>query len=132
MDDAVASASEQDVKKLDDMIWKTETERLYDHPFLPPLRFYVYVMPKEFTYDLLTLFRNTYRETSNLTSNEGSSGDSNDFDSMIASIRDLDIAPETIRSFLPKVNWERLASMYVPGRSGAECEARFLDAFNGD
>lgn len=55
---------------------------------------------------------------------EGSSGDSNDFDSMIASIRDLDIAPETIRSFLPKVNWERLASMYVPGRSGAECEAR--------
>ncbi|XP_058199967.1 uncharacterized protein LOC131314974 [Rhododendron vialii] len=58
---------------------------------------------------------------------EGSSGDSNDFDSMIASIRDLDIAPETIRSFLPKVNWERLASMYVPGHSGAECEARWLN-----
>ncbi|KAI8528968.1 hypothetical protein RHMOL_Rhmol12G0189600 [Rhododendron molle] len=65
LDDAVASASEQDVKKLDDMIWKTETKRLYGHPFLPPLRVYVYEMPKKFTYDLLTLFRNTYRETSN-------------------------------------------------------------------
>ncbi|KAI8523450.1 hypothetical protein RHMOL_Rhmol13G0074600 [Rhododendron molle] len=69
LDDAVASASEQDVKKLDDMIWKTETERLYGHPFLPPLRVYVYEMPKKFTYDLSTLFWNTYRETSNLTSN---------------------------------------------------------------
>ncbi|KAF7143212.1 hypothetical protein RHSIM_Rhsim05G0022200 [Rhododendron simsii] len=38
-------------------------------PFLPPLRVYVYEMPKKSTYDLLTLFRNTYRETSNLTSN---------------------------------------------------------------
>lgn len=58
---------------------------------------------------------------------ERSSGDSNDFDSRIASIRDLDITPENIRSFLPKVNWERLASMYVAGRSGAECEARWLN-----
>ncbi|KAH7850578.1 hypothetical protein Vadar_000103 [Vaccinium darrowii] len=55
---------------------------------------------------------------------ERSSGDSNDFDSRIASIRDLDFTPENIRSFLPKVNWERLASMYITGRSGAECEAR--------
>ncbi|KAH7854444.1 hypothetical protein Vadar_013882 [Vaccinium darrowii] len=58
---------------------------------------------------------------------EKSSGDSNDFDSMIASIRDLDITPENIRSFLPKVNWDRLVSMYVAGRSGAECEARWLN-----
>ncbi|KAG5523541.1 hypothetical protein RHGRI_035373 [Rhododendron griersonianum] len=68
LDDAVASVSEQGVKKLDDMIWKTETERLYGDPFFPPLRVYVYEMPKKFTYDLLTLFRNTYRETSNGTS----------------------------------------------------------------
>ncbi|KAH7841626.1 hypothetical protein Vadar_032259 [Vaccinium darrowii] len=58
---------------------------------------------------------------------ERSSGDSNEFDSMIASIRDLDITPENIRSFLPKVNWERLASVYVARRSGAECEARWLN-----
>ncbi|XP_058206405.1 probable arabinosyltransferase ARAD1 isoform X1 [Rhododendron vialii] len=69
LDDTVASASEQGVTKLDDMIWKTETERLYGDPLFPPLRVYVYEMPKKFTYDLLTLFWNTYRETSNLTSN---------------------------------------------------------------
>ncbi|KAF5207660.1 Xylogalacturonan beta-1,3-xylosyltransferase [Thalictrum thalictroides] len=33
------------------------------------LRVYVYEMPAKFTYDLLWLFRNTYRETVNLTSN---------------------------------------------------------------
>ncbi|XP_047315933.1 uncharacterized protein LOC124919671 isoform X2 [Impatiens glandulifera] len=55
-------------------------------------------------------------------------GDSNDVDSIITSIRDLEITPENIRSFLPKVNWERLASMYFPGRrSGPECEARWLN-----
>ncbi|GFY87399.1 myb domain protein 4r1 [Actinidia rufa] len=59
-----------------------------------------------------------------LISDDGSSGRSNGFDSIIASIRDLDITPENIRSFLPKVNWERLASMYITRRSGAECEAR--------
>ncbi|XP_038987867.1 myb-like protein L [Phoenix dactylifera] len=40
---------------------------------------------------------------------------------------DLDVTPEKIRSFLPLVNWDRLASMYVPGRSGEECEARWLN-----
>ncbi|XP_058091569.1 uncharacterized protein LOC131237684 isoform X2 [Magnolia sinica] len=58
---------------------------------------------------------------------EGSSGDSN-VDSIIASINDLEITPENIRSFLPHVDWERLASMYVTGRSGAECEARWLNS----
>lgn len=32
-----------------------------------------------------------------------------------------------IREFLPKVNWDQVASMYVQGRSGAECEARWLN-----
>lgn len=65
-DDAVA-----DVNNLDDSVWITETRRLYDHPSPPPLplRVYVYEMPSKFTYDLLWLFRNTYRDTSNLTSN---------------------------------------------------------------
>ncbi|XP_010243798.1 PREDICTED: uncharacterized protein LOC104587774 isoform X2 [Nelumbo nucifera] len=55
------------------------------------------------------------------------SGDSNAFDESIASITDLEITPEKIRSFLPNVDWERLASMYVLGHSGAECEARWLN-----
>jgi myb proto-oncogene protein len=45
-------------------------------------------------------------------------------DSILASIRDLEITPEKIREFLPRVNWDQLASSYVAGRSGAECEAR--------
>ncbi|XP_027160948.1 probable arabinosyltransferase ARAD1 [Coffea eugenioides] len=60
----------QDVSNLDDSVWIAETRRLYDHPSPPPpLRVYVYQMPSRFTYDLLWLFRNTYRDTSNLTSN---------------------------------------------------------------
>ncbi|KAK3013006.1 hypothetical protein RJ639_008738 [Escallonia herrerae] len=64
-------ASESDVKKLDDLVSKRETQRLYhDTSSLPSaIRVYVYEMPAKFTYDLLWLFRNTYRETSNLTSN---------------------------------------------------------------
>ncbi|XP_062029068.1 uncharacterized protein LOC133745092 [Rosa rugosa] len=54
-------------------------------------------------------------------------GDSNDIDKILASIKDLEITPYSIREFLPKVNWEQLASMYVPGRSGGECEARWLN-----
>ncbi|KAJ9546185.1 hypothetical protein OSB04_025892, partial [Centaurea solstitialis] len=55
-DDSVAdSAAEDDqqVKRLDDLIWRSETAR----------------MPAKFTYDMLWLFQNTYRETFNLTSN---------------------------------------------------------------
>lgn len=72
-DDSVGSVGEEDVKKLDDSIWKTENHRFYEDSFYPsaasPLRVYVYEMPSKFTYDLLWLFQNTYRETSNLTSN---------------------------------------------------------------
>lgn len=52
-------------------------------------------------------------------------GDSNDLDNILASIKDLNITEDDIRKFLPKVNWEQLASMYVMGHSGAECEARY-------
>lgn len=68
-DDTVTSVQEKDVKKLDDVMWKTETTRLYGDSFFTPLRVYVYEMPSKFTYDLLVLFQSTYRETSNLTSN---------------------------------------------------------------
>lgn len=43
----------------------------------------------------------------------------------MASISDVEITHEKLRLFLPKVNWEQLASMYLMGRrSGAECETR--------
>lgn len=73
IDDTVGTVSEEDVHKLDDLIWKKETERLYSDSFYPAfssaLRVYVYEMPDKFTYDMLWLFRNTYKDTSNLTSN---------------------------------------------------------------
>ncbi|KAL8478676.1 hypothetical protein ACS0TY_030526 [Phlomoides rotata] len=62
-----------------------------------------------------------------LLSEENGSYDSGNVDSVIVSIKDIDITPEKLRLFLPKVNWEQLAAMYVPGHSGAECQARFLN-----
>ncbi|KAJ7949874.1 Exostosin family protein [Quillaja saponaria] len=72
-DDTASSVlEEEEVKKLDNSMFRTETNRLNDHPYFPvgfPLKVYVYEMPSKFTYDLLWLFRNTYKETSNVTSN---------------------------------------------------------------
>ncbi|XP_048329657.2 uncharacterized protein LOC107418690 isoform X2 [Ziziphus jujuba] len=62
-----------------------------------------------------------------LSDSGGSYGDLNDLDNLLVSIKDFDITAENIRKFLPKVNWEQLASMYVVGRSGAECEVRWLN-----
>ncbi|KAJ0106596.1 hypothetical protein Patl1_19692 [Pistacia atlantica] len=58
---------------------------------------------------------------------EGSSTDANGLDNIFASIKDLDVTPEMIREFLPKVDWNQLASMHVEGRSGGECEAQWLN-----
>ncbi|XP_065852280.1 uncharacterized protein [Euphorbia lathyris] len=58
---------------------------------------------------------------------EGSPRDTNNLDAILASIRDLEITPERCREFLPKVNWDQLASLYVVGHTGAECEARWLN-----
>ncbi|KAJ1285885.1 hypothetical protein BS78_03G312300 [Paspalum vaginatum] len=59
---------------LDAAIRDQEETRLYGDTAWPapaagPLRVYVYEMPSKFTYDLLKLFRDSYRETDNLTSN---------------------------------------------------------------
>lgn len=59
---------------LDDSIWRSESERMAGRspdPWanLSVVRVYVYEMPAKFTYDLLRLFRDTYRETDNATSN---------------------------------------------------------------
>ncbi|XP_042058071.1 probable arabinosyltransferase ARAD1 [Salvia splendens] len=65
------TVDERNVKRLDDLIAEEEEKRLYggESSFYSPIRVYVYDMPSKFTYDLLWLFHNTYRETSNLTSN---------------------------------------------------------------
>lgn len=60
----------------------------------------------------------------NQDSSEWSCGYANNFDNMLVSIKDLEITPENIRKFLPEFNWDQLASKYVTGRTGAECEAR--------
>ncbi|XWS58748.1 hypothetical protein CRYUN_Cryun08bG0060400 [Craigia yunnanensis] len=63
---------EDDVRRLDERKSAKDMEWVHGDPYYPlnfPIRVYVYEMPKKFTYDLLWLFRNTYRETSNLTSN---------------------------------------------------------------
>ena len=60
---------------LDAAIRREEEARLYGEPGSAwpaapaPLRVYVYEMPRKFTYDLLSLFRDSYRQTTNLTSN---------------------------------------------------------------
>ncbi|CAK8534230.1 unnamed protein product [Lathyrus sativus] len=46
---------------------------------------------------------------------------------IIDSFKDLEITPVRIRAFLPKVKWDPLASMHVTGRTGAECESRWLN-----
>ncbi|XP_038700033.1 probable arabinosyltransferase ARAD1 isoform X2 [Tripterygium wilfordii] len=72
-DDTMRSeATDEDVKRLDDMVYRGDAERMIGDPYYPvnlPIRVYVYEMPSKFTYDLLWLFRNTYKDTSNLTSN---------------------------------------------------------------
>ena len=61
------------MKKFDDLLWQREIRRVYEDAYYPAatsaIRVYVYEMPAKFTYDLLWLFRNTYKETSNHTSN---------------------------------------------------------------
>lgn len=71
-DDTVTFPREEDVRRLDDRKYEKEREWELTDPFYPlamPLRVYVYQMPSNFTYDLLWLFRKTYKQTSNLTSN---------------------------------------------------------------
>uniref|UniRef100_M4CWI7 Exostosin GT47 domain-containing protein n=1 Tax=Brassica campestris TaxID=3711 RepID=M4CWI7_BRACM len=68
-DDTVRGEKEDDdVRKLDEMVFEREN-RLLDEDPVYPVKVYVYEMPKKFTFDLLWLFHNTYKETSNATSN---------------------------------------------------------------
>uniref|UniRef100_A0A0E0LGZ2 Uncharacterized protein n=1 Tax=Oryza punctata TaxID=4537 RepID=A0A0E0LGZ2_ORYPU len=39
----------------------------------------------------------------------------------------FEVTAESLRSVLPLINWDKIAAMYLPGRSGAECESRWLN-----
>ena len=69
-DDTVRGEKEDDdVRKVDEMVFERENRLLDEDPVGYPVKVYVYEMPKKFTFDLLWLFHNTYKETSNATSN---------------------------------------------------------------
>lgn len=38
----------------------------------------------------------------------------------------FEVTPESLRSVLPLINWDKISAMYLPGRSGAECESRYF------
>ncbi|KAJ0239296.1 SANT/Myb domain-containing protein [Hirschfeldia incana] len=52
-------------------------------------------------------------------------GCSDDIDTILESVSNLEITPEMIRQFLPKVNWDQLD---IKNRSAAECEARWMSS----
>ncbi|XP_010506400.1 PREDICTED: snRNA-activating protein complex subunit 4-like isoform X2 [Camelina sativa] len=52
-------------------------------------------------------------------------GSTYDIDAINESIRNLEITPEMIRQFLPKINWD---SLDIKDRSAAECEARWMSS----
>ncbi|XLS59078.1 hypothetical protein HN51_008833 [Arachis hypogaea] len=60
-------------------------------------------------------------------SSEVPHGDGNYMDSIMEYTNQVDITPEIMKKYLPDVNWDKLASTHVPGRTGAECESRWLN-----
>ncbi|CAA7038508.1 unnamed protein product [Microthlaspi erraticum] len=68
-DDTVRGESDRLAMKFDDLVFERENRLLNEDPAAFPVKVYVYEMPRKFTYDLLWLFHNSYKETSNLTSN---------------------------------------------------------------
>ncbi|CAL5078244.1 unnamed protein product [Urochloa decumbens] len=73
-----------------------------------------------------------YQETLILDSlNNGSAiGDFNAVDMAYALTNgagNFEVTPENLRSVLPLINWDKISAMYLPSRSGAECESRWLN-----
>ncbi|CAN1856430.1 Myb-like protein L [Linum perenne] len=67
-------------------------------------------------------------EATNTFSCSGHDGDSDELDRRIKAVSDLEITPEIMKQFLPKVDWNELASRNLEGRSGPECQARWLNS----
>ncbi|XP_014752712.1 uncharacterized protein LOC100828457 isoform X3 [Brachypodium distachyon] len=66
----------------------------------------------------------------NSMKNGSSTGDFSALDiacAMTNTAGNFEVPPEILRSVLPLVNWDKIAAMYLPGRSGAECESRWLN-----
>ncbi|KAL6880255.1 hypothetical protein ACP4OV_011820 [Aristida adscensionis] len=73
-----------------------------------------------------------YQETLILDSMNNASGigDFNAVDMALALTNgagNFEVTPESLRSVLPLINWDKISAMYLPGRSGAECESRWLN-----
>ncbi|CAN6209283.1 unnamed protein product [Urochloa humidicola] len=73
-----------------------------------------------------------YQETLILDSlNNGSAiGDFNAVDMAYALTNgagNFEVTPENLRSVLPLINWDKISAMYLPSRSGMECESRWLN-----
>lgn len=62
-----------------------------------------------------------------LLSSQENMEDTSLLDEQISSISQTEVTAENIRSFLPHVDWERVASTYVAAHSGADCESRWLN-----
>ncbi|EOA15694.1 hypothetical protein CARUB_v10006404mg [Capsella rubella] len=52
-------------------------------------------------------------------------GSADDVNTILEGIKNLEITPEMIRQYLPKVNWDQLD---IKNRSGAECEAQWMSS----
>ncbi|KAK9691512.1 hypothetical protein RND81_09G201800 [Saponaria officinalis] len=70
------------------------------------------------------------RSEAHVLSSAEEPGFANGVDAMMVSIKNHNITPETIQRFSGKVNWDQLASIYLPRRSGEECETRWLNFEN--
>ncbi|XP_074280679.1 uncharacterized protein LOC141605703 isoform X2 [Silene latifolia] len=63
-------------------------------------------------------------------SSDEETGFNNGIDAMMLSVKNHKITPETIQCFAGEVNWTQLATIYLPHRSGEECETRWLNREN--
>ncbi|KAK8933336.1 hypothetical protein KSP39_PZI015971 [Platanthera zijinensis] len=80
--------------------------------------------------ELLKGVNQQYQEILILKSIKHASGSDGSIDSVIMSTIDCvnhQATPEILRSLLPLVNWDKLASSYLPRRSGPSCESRWLN-----
>lgn len=69
-------------------------------------------------------------KSADVLSDLGEPGFAHGWDDIISSVRNFEITSEIMQDFVGKVNWEEVASMYLPHRSGAECEAGWLNNGN--
>ncbi|CAN0902394.1 Myb-like protein L, partial [Linum grandiflorum] len=61
-------------------------------------------------------------------SSSGHDGDTDELDTIINSVGDLEITPDTMKKYLPKVDWNKLAEGNEVGHSGPECLARWINS----